>query len=601
MARCSGRRCGETASYSVEEAGGCRMTVLSAGGMRGKRWLVRLRRMRRRIVWGAVLLVVVLAAGAALRYRRMEALLERVDATIEADARQALRTLDSFDRRQLYGAEQRARFALLYTQAQDKNYVEVRDDSLIRAAVDYYETTNDAPLDKFRALYYLGRVQFNRGEFSRAMLAYLEAERLVDAVADDYLIGLLYVQMGNIYKIYYDYPKALRAYETAYDHYRKTNRTAHQNYALLDMGLALRHMKEYADSEKTFSAVLSRATACADTTLMEYCYGNLIIQYNEQQRYGEAYRLYDTLVNRIGVRHTQSPTFLASVACMYAYLDDMDMAQSCLERAGAASRSRFDSVYLHYFSARIFRKSRQDGEAYWHLGESVQLQDSVLRRVLQQPILSTQRDFLANKLAYQAYRMRVDRRLRWIYTGLAAAAVAALLVVLQLRLRRKDALIAYYMATAGELQETLNREQTEAERRIALLFKENFQMINDLGNAYYEQPNDAKRKDRIYREVKKKIYELRHDPKRIETLETIVNECKQGALRYLREEFPSFKESDYRQLCYHFSGLSVHVVGMLMELSEANVYKRRSRMRAIFQASNAPHRDLFLNLLQAKC
>ncbi len=556
--------------------------------------------MRRRIGWGVVLLLVVLAAGTALRYRRMETLLERVNAAIETDARQALRTLDSLDRRELYGAEQRARFALLYTQAQDKSYVEVRDDSLIRAAVDYYETTNDAPLDKFRALYYLGRVQFNRGEFSRAMLAYLEAERLVDAVEDDYLIGLLYVQMGNIYKIYYDYPKALRAYETAYDHYRKTDRTAHQNYALLDMGLALRHMKEYADSERILQSVLKKAKACKDSVLLEHSYGNLLIQYNEQQRYVEARRLYDTLIDHIDVRHVQSPAFLASVACMYAYLGDPDTAKACLERAGAASRSRFDSVYLHYYSARIFRKSGRDGAAYRHLGRSVLLQDSVLRRVLQQPILSTQRDFLASKLAYQAYRMRVDQRLRWVYTGLAAAAVVALLVVLQLRLRRKDALIAYYMAVAGELQETLNREQTEAERRIALLFKENFQMINDLGNAYYEQPNDAKRKDRIYREVKKKIYEMRHDPKRIETLETIVNECKQGALRYVREEFPSFKESDYRQLCYHFSGLSVHVIGLLMELSEANIYKRRSRMRAAFLASNAPHRDLFLSLLQAK-
>lgn len=556
--------------------------------------------MRRRIGWAVVLLVVVLAAGTALRYRRMEALLGRVDAAIETDARQALRTLDSLDRRQLYGAEQRARFALLYTQAQDKAYAEVRDDSLIRAAVDYYETTSDVPLDKFRALYYLGRVQFNRGEFSRAMLAYLEAERLVDAVADDYLIGLLYVQMGNIYKIYYDYPKALRAYETAYDHYRKTDRTAHQNYALLDMGMVYSHMKEYEKSEALLLEALKKAKDNRDITLQERCYGNLIIQYNEQQRYGEAYRLYDTLVSRIGIRHNPSPTFLASVACMYAYLDDLDTAHSCLERAGAASRSRFDSVYLHYYSAKIFRKSGQDGAAYRHLGRSVLLQDSVLRRVLQQPILSTQRDFLANKLAYQAYRMRVDRRLRWVYTGLAAAAVVALLVVLQLRLRRKDALIAYYMTIAGELRETLNREQTEAERRIALLFKENFQMINDLGNAYYEQPNDQKRKERIYREVKKMIYELRHDPKRIETLERIVNECKQGALRYVREEFPSFKESDYRQLCYHFSGLSVHVIGLLMELSEANIYKRRSRMRAAFLASDAPHRDLFLSLLQAK-
>lgn len=199
-------------------------------------------RMKRRgVIKGLVSLAVVLAAilslVIALRYRSMDRLLNRLEASIEEAPQEVWRSLDSLDRGSLYGEEQRARFALLYTQAQDKNYVEARSDSLIRFAVDFYERTGGSPLEKFRALYYLGRVQFNEGEYSRAMLSFMEAEQLVDAVPDDYLLGLLYVQMGNIYKIYYDYPKALKAYETAYAHYLKTDRVAHQNYALLDIGL----------------------------------------------------------------------------------------------------------------------------------------------------------------------------------------------------------------------------------------------------------------------------------------------------------------------------------------------------------------------------
>ncbi len=59
--------------------------------------------------------------------------------------------------------EQHARYALLYSQALDKNFIDVDSDSLIRLAVDYYKDKDDV-WSKFHAYYYLGRIHVNAGE-----------------------------------------------------------------------------------------------------------------------------------------------------------------------------------------------------------------------------------------------------------------------------------------------------------------------------------------------------------------------------------------------------------------------------------------------------
>ena len=75
----------------------------------------------------------------------------------------------------------RALYALLYTQAQDKTYRDETDDSLISVAVDYYRDTDDVRR-KFLSYYYKGRVHFNAKDYLNATTCYMEAKQLVDEV-----------------------------------------------------------------------------------------------------------------------------------------------------------------------------------------------------------------------------------------------------------------------------------------------------------------------------------------------------------------------------------------------------------------------------------
>ena len=83
----------------------------------------------------------------------------------------------------------RAWYALLLTQAKDKNYVPHTDDSLIRIAVDYFDTTDDM-LQRAKAHYYWGRVFQDKEEVENTVREFLTVSALLEKT-DNYELSIL--------------------------------------------------------------------------------------------------------------------------------------------------------------------------------------------------------------------------------------------------------------------------------------------------------------------------------------------------------------------------------------------------------------------------
>ena len=161
----------------------------------------------------------------------------RAEAWMNEHPDSALNLLKGIEQTELQTREHHARYALLYSQALDKNYIDKTNDSLINIAVDYYKNRDDVRA-KFLSYYYLGRIYTNANNLTQATLAYMEAEQLVDELGDDYAAGLLYNQMGTIYRDYYDFPKALESYRLSTEHYHKVNRLESQIQLYLQVEFA---------------------------------------------------------------------------------------------------------------------------------------------------------------------------------------------------------------------------------------------------------------------------------------------------------------------------------------------------------------------------
>ena len=154
--------------------------------------------MKEYLLAGAVLLVLASCGG----NRSLESLAE-VEGYISDEPERALAVLDSLEGTGLRGGEAEAKFALLYSMALDKNWIDVADDSLINVAVRRYSRRGSAD-ERLKAYYYQGRVYQNGGDDEAAMESFVKAEASAPDAEDGVAKGMLYRAMAYIYASIFD-------------------------------------------------------------------------------------------------------------------------------------------------------------------------------------------------------------------------------------------------------------------------------------------------------------------------------------------------------------------------------------------------------------
>lgn len=345
----------------------------------------------------------------------------------------ALNLLKGIEQPELQTREHHARYALLYSQALDKNYIDLTSDSLISIAVDYYKDRDDVKA-KFFSYYYLGRIYTNANNLTQATLAYMEAEQLVDELGDDYAAGLLYDQMGTIYRDYYDFPKALESYRLSTEHYHKADKPLHKLYGMLSQSAIYKTMGKETDSFHILYNTLTEAKETNQTSVIKHCLGDLILLCLDMDKQEEALAFYNDFINHYSIERMNS-SFYAGLSLLMAREKNVEKSQFYINKAWERARTQSDSIHLYYISSQVEQLSSSYQQAFSDLEQSITLQNRSVREALQQPILTTQLDFLRQKMELQKYKAQSEKQMRIIGVVLtillAVAAVYAVSVYIK--------------------------------------------------------------------------------------------------------------------------------------------------------------------------
>lgn len=124
--------------------------------------------------------------------------LAEADSLMQIRPDSALHLLESIPVKRLTTQADAARYALLMTQARDKNYIIQTDDSLIRVAVQYYDSIRDTKMQA-QAYYNWGSVFRDKDCQAVAIEKYLMAVPLAQKSGDKKLLGRIYNNVGYIY------------------------------------------------------------------------------------------------------------------------------------------------------------------------------------------------------------------------------------------------------------------------------------------------------------------------------------------------------------------------------------------------------------------
>lgn len=523
--------------------------------------------------------------------------LGKIEALMQEDPVKVLETLENIDERTLKGDKAKALYALLYSQAKDKNWIDETDDSLISIAVNYFKESNDT-YHKFLSYFYCGRVYQNAGNLAKAIISFTKAEEMVTDMCDFYYVGLLYANLGLLYQDINNYTKSLEAFENAFKYYSNAGKHHHSMYAKLNMGNILLNMKQYDKAEQCLEGVMEWSYKNNDSVTIR---NGLVLLADLYEQTKNCEALKTLLSSRYYEVDDESCNLLQYKAYVYALEGKMELAQKFLCRAWSIAVSQKDSAVLYHREYSINKMKGEYDEALMSHEKLLYNLDRSIRVQLQQPVIAVQKDYYREEARLNQYQLKQNRNI-FIVLSVAAAIIFVLVVVIcvyKIRIGQKK--IDWYMDKIGNLENLLlsvhsdrSIETKEMSEKISSLFISQFSLIDKLSTTYYETHGSNKDKDAIYRQVTKEIEKLSKDKKYLIQLESIVNKYKDNVMQITREVLPELSEMDLRILCYFFAGFSAKAISIFTNNSTGNIYVKKGRLKERISSLESAHKDIIL-------
>lgn len=544
-----------------------------------------------------VLGLLIITCFAACYSDNQHSLLNEVEALIQNKPDSALILLKSL-KPEGNQAEQ-ARYALLYSEALDKNQIKVINDSLIRQAWNYYKHHPKDLRHQCKTLYYWGRIKLQAGDKPGALRFFLKVEEKLKDINEPYYTGLLYTQIGEVYYKQMNYNRAYHYFREARNNFRQSDNTLEETKSTLDMAASTFHSKDIEKAMRLYSAALDLADELKNESLANTSLTNLASLYVAS---GKRQIPHD-LLQRIELSARQDTLYKYHTLVDVNLLKNrIDSARHYLALAEAHTTDIRDMTELQYTAYQIEAQAKNFKKATDYIHRYIYLSDSLTRSNMQFSAGMVEREFFKEQSDFSEYRMK--NRMTWEITIaiLVLFIIGVIYYVIRQRLRLQRERTDHYWLLAEEANSQYKAltEHLEGQRNVEShlkgLIASRFDIIDKLGKTYYERENTASRQATMFHEVKQIITDFAENKEMLDELELIVNTCHDNAMQKLRNDFPAMKDTDFRLLCYIFVGFSPQVISLFMKDTVANVYARKSRLKSRIKSANTMHKELFLSL-----
>ena len=527
--------------------------------------------------------------------------MERAEQLLEEAPEEALRVMEGVDGDALRTEEDRARYALVYSEACYYSYMDVDVDTLTQPMMRYYlESDNHA--ERARAMFQHAVVAYNGGELAEAIVALTEAEESLAKCANRKLEGAVQRLKGNIYSEGCLYLNAYDAYVAAREIYAELGLEEHVQFLDYDIGGTLIQLRRMEEAKVTLERVLDYAIGAEDANLVCAVAHELL----DLSIYLDDYdmcREYVELFEREGVLLYGEPHFMCAKAMLVAHDGGLEEALALVDEAEAMEDDLewADVEYARY----IIHRNVGDGEGalYWQ-EQSVNAQDEMLLQVIEQPVLNVEVEKLRSDLdAELRERELVRERNAMIYVVVAVVVVAvvvALGLYARYRIRRKDSEIASYIETIESLRTDIERIPRDMASSITALYRDRFSELNELCDIYYDHSGSSRHKSLVFNKVLETIETIKGDSSRIDELGAMVDNYRDNALQRLKSVLPRISERDYRVALYAFAGFSNRAIALFIDSDPVAVSKIKYNIKSKLKGVEAADCEQLIALLSDK-
>lgn len=295
-----------------------------------------------RIITVLIVLTTLLSCG----NNEIDNILSTAEVRLDSIPEVALEMLQAVDRNELTSRRLKARHAILYTIALDKNYIDVTDDSIIAPALRYYRYNGNSDI-KLLTHYYNGVILLNSGKGEDAMESFVRAERYVKRAENNAAIARLYKAKMSLYSDAYKH-------DVAVEHGNKA-----ASYFLAD-GDTLRYLNTINDLAIQYLDMNDSASVGKLLEIQRKNYDRLSLRqkdryYSIQLHYALNYQTIDDIRNIICCyeNEIQESSKMGLIALVYAYIRLEDYSKASQRLIQYKDSGGIKSMAYYWLDAKI--------------------------------------------------------------------------------------------------------------------------------------------------------------------------------------------------------------------------------------------------------
>lgn len=528
-----------------------------------------------RVFVAAILGVLVVGCSAGDALQRVK----DAESVLAEEPERAWEIIGAVDPALLRTEEDRARYALVFSEAGYYSYVDEVSDSLTRPMMRYYLESEEHG-ERARAMYQHAVVAQRCGELAEAMVSLMEAEESLAKVSNERLEGLVQRLKGDIYTDGCLYANAFDAYNLAREHFAKQGLEEHVVFIDYDLGGTLIQLRRFDEAKERLDVVLDYAREVANAELA--C--GVLHELLDLSIYMDDYVMCRGYIEELeaeyllyGMSH-----YLCAKAMLVSRSGELDEALAMIERAEL--EDDLDWADVEYARYIVYRNCGNDeGALYWQ-EQSKNAQDALLLEVLEQPVLNVQVDMLRANLAAEMRERELMRQRNvtiFVAVGIGVLLlVAALVLYVRYRIRRKDSEIASYIETIESLRVDLERVPRDMAASISVLYRDRFSELNELCDIYYDHSGSSRHKSMVFNKVSQTIETIKGDNSRLDELEATVDSYRDNAMKRLKAVLPRMSERNFRVALYSFAGFSNRAIALFIDSDPVSVSKIKYNIKA---------------------
>ena len=496
--------------------------------------------------------------------------------------------------------EEQALHALLFTQAQYKNYIPVKSDSLLRIAEAYYRTSSDS-LHKAWTLFYLAQYYRDSDEKEKALSYFQQANIASRNIENNQFKFLLNLHWAGLLTNEDAYEKGIEKYQTANRYAILLKDTLKQInlYGKWGWCCLLKEEDERADS--LFNVGLTLSATTKDRIYDKYLLNRLSLTARERKDYKRALELVNRSLS-LAKDSTELYPLWNNKGEILLEMNQYDSAHFYLSKDTRDYDPYFKAT--HYLNWSIYEeKIKNLPKALEYSKRYAELLDTIYQKRLESKVVNLQHKYDYSLIQSENKLLKIKRQRLYISLTAICMAVLTVAVIFFYKRREEKRKLAEQMRSKDDLMKEMRLQLQEktidlhaAQEKIiekeTALDKELSQ--KEKMRSEYSSKEAAMRKEILrHSEIIRKMEQLNKmsqqdkiqsrsvvlSNEEQDNLAEIVNICYNNFTDRLWKKFPTLTKADISLCCLIKIGISNSNMLYLLDTSKVALKKRKNRLK----------------------